>query len=395
MVILKSLKKQINQFITPEIEPIGREFPSIEKSKSQKKSPYSHGLEEIYTLENVDPKTIRTFGEEPEEEKIEQKNEGKEVKEYTLPDILQYQFNFGGVYQQTLPSFLLQVPLFAVGLSDNAVKALRKEGLYYVKDVVDVPWNDLIQEKGIGQGHIEELKKQLGEFLGNKELIDCQEVNYRALLLSLVQEEEQSKQYCYLEQFGLQSLIKKTATMRVELKRLIDEEKQSWIREGAALFQTVDRVGLLRTNIRSLLDTFVIPWLGNKGGFALDYEICDRLEQVAEDPSFFYSTWSFISTTYFPHESILSQFLPSLDKRVFFANVQEFDRFQMIEEKALTYFYQDELIYPLKDLVFWISRELASSWKSIERDYLQKVISYSSSFYVRKNDKGQLLVYLA
>jgi hypothetical protein len=403
MVILKSLKKQFSQFVTPEFEVVDevvmtRSFQQLDVTSQNDppvKNAYSHGLEEIYALENVDPKTIRKLGEGELTSKSTKEVVLPPTKQYKVTPKRQIEMKLGSDHCSYMPSFLLDLPIHVLRVSAGARKAAKHHGLQYIRDLVEGNWDELILTKGLGQGHAEELKEALTGFIQGRELYGCQSVDFQSLVRGVVSENSLIKHYVNLEQYGLEGLIDLTPVMHLELKRASVETKAQWVEESVSELKAADCIKWIRSSLQQVVFTYVCPWLRNRNGFAYEYEVRDRLEQIAEQPDQFDKMRNFLSVIYGESESIVTDFLPTHDNYVVFKDGEEKKRFIQVEEKVLSYFYKPHLQYSLSELVLWLYREFAASWVEYNEHYIEQVINYSPSMKVRKNQHYKKIVMLA
>lgn len=402
MVILKSLKKQLNQFVTPEFETLVEDTAAMVQAHTAPKSKsdlpaenaYSHGLEDIYALENIDPKTIRKLGGQEEDQKKPLAKEDDTKKQYALPSIQEMELNLGPKYVSFMPSFMLNLPLGVLKIDESTKKAASQRGLKYIKDLVECDWKEIVLVKGLGQAHAEELQAKLEILVNGKELFLCQTIDFKSLLRSLVSEEMLTKHYINFQQYGLEGILELTPVMHLEIKRASHEVKMRWLEESLSALHTPDSHELVRSSLEQVMMTYVTPWLHTRNGFAFIYEVMDLLEQLSEDPHIFDKIIECLTSTYCHGHSIVEWIMPTNEDGVVFADQNMKRRFLQVEERALSYFYKSNLSYSLDELVLWVYREFAAEWSDMSDESIRKVILHSSSFSVHKNDKNKLIVTL-
>lgn len=403
MVLLKSLKKQLNQFVTPELETLVEDTTTLvqqpinpkPKNDLPAENAYSHGLEDIYTLENVDPSTIRTLGNE--EETNHQSVEKVEVpsKKYPVTPNQQTELNLGPEFSSSMPSFALSLPLDYLNIDETTLKAANQKGITCIKDVLECEWDEVALTKGLGQGHAEEIRSAFENTMGGQELIFCQTVDYKALIRCLLSKELLMKHYVHLQQYGLESLVDLSPLMHLELKRTPEQMKIRWIEESCSALKSTDCMEITRSSLEYVIKTYVTPWLWERNGFAYAYEVMDRLEQISEDPHIFDRALKFLSSTYCDGDSILEWLFSETDGPIVFVDKVVESKFSYCEEKVMSYFYKSDLTYTLKELVVWVFRELAAEWSDIDAQMIEKIIEHSSLFEVRKGIDHELMVFLA
>lgn len=403
MVILQSLKRQLNQFVTPEFENVIEESllqptqrtSSLTLKNLPVKNAYSHGLEEIYALESVDPKTIRRLGDVDPKTPNEIPNKPLK-REYYLSPNHQLELCLGPAHASYMPSFVLNLPLDVLKLSEGACSIAIQRGYRYVRDLIPSDWEESMLARGIGRGTVEEIKKALKLYIGNRELLRCQSVDFEALLRSVISKELVIKHYLNLEQYNLGHIIDLSPIMHIELKRASPEAKARWIEESHSALRMVDNLELIRSSLKQVILTFLSPWLRRRNGFTYSYEAMDRLQQISAKPEFFENIAKCLSHIFCDHKSLAVAFLPTDDESsLVFIDNEEKERFTEVEERALSYFYKPDVRYTLRELVAWVYRELAVSWKSYDSAYIERVIRHSPRLKWRKISGGELIVAIA
>lgn len=440
MVILKSLKKQFNQFVAPEIEALTEakinlygdvqqaaykhdgEDASLKTqevkpttihsklgmSKVKKasvsnsaevnafnelqKNAYSHGLEQIYSLETIDIRTLKTIGTHAEEvvEDEEPSNEERVVIESSQLD-----FDLGGEYRSHIESFTLNEPIHVLNLSPPALKCLRQQGKCVIRDLIFENWNALAVTRGMGQGHIEEIKQKLQAYTKKKSLSCCQSVDFEAWLRCILPEENHAKHHVLLSNYNLSGMISLNPAENVEVRMLPSDKKQAWMMESLEEFTSQDRKEFCLASMVTICDTFIKPWLRGRHGFGKGYELIDRLESVSVNSERMHDVMRFLQDTFYESVFPLRTLLPVVGERLFFVDLDVLDTFVLVEKMALTYFYNKEVEYSITELVTWMSKEFALKWKGFAEGFIEKVLRASEKFRTRKGDSDTLIVALA
>lgn len=411
MVLLKTLKKHINQFVVPDIKPIADEeinfypnhSPNIDKTPSLKKienpiqscsfqetyeKSYSHGLENIYAIETIDLKTVK-----PLSSPIQQPTKKAEFsiqKKYLIEKPLQLEFNFGGKFRTQIDSFLLSEPIYHLDLSMNCLKALQEQGSFYIRDLIGVDFNAL----KLNHASIEEIKKKLELKIGDKQLTDCKYIDFNSWVKSLIPEDNRIKFYLLLEKYKLEYLISLTALMNIELKRLKQEEMHQYIKDAIEQLFSLDRVELVKSYKKLIVEIFLIPWLRERHGIAEEYEIYDFIEQLSENISEARLCIDFLSNLYSNGVFLFQDALTYNGKHLYFSDNFIKNAFQMVENRALTYFTHEKDLYELGELSYWIKKEFAVKWVGFCEGFVEKVLKKSSLFYVYKNNQQKILIAL-
>ena len=132
-----------------------------------------------------------------------------------------------------------------------------------------------------------------------------------------------------------------------------------------------------------VLEGYLVPWVGRREGLASFEELEERLERASLDFS------SEISQRL--KESLHLSFA-SVEKDLFAVDSATGQNSRDVIDKAASYFYQEGISYPLKDLVFWIEKEFALSWEDVSNAFIEKCLSLSSRFTIYRHPSAELYV---
>lgn len=139
MPIIENIKKQIGQLVKPEAEtpsvtsphailkrpPLNVRTPDLQSFEGTYKTAYSHGLEAIYALENVDLKSIRRISDAQESEPLQPKSPPRPLQPLEAPEP-QLELDLGDGYRSWIESFVLQEPIHVLGVSPMPKNAWRR-----------------------------------------------------------------------------------------------------------------------------------------------------------------------------------------------------------------------------------------------------------------------------
>ena len=349
---------------------------------------YSHGLENIYAIETIDLKTVK-----PLSSPIQQASKKSEIfiqKKYSIEKSLQLEFNFGGKFRTQMDSFLLSEPIYHLDLSTHCLKALQELGNLYIKDLIGIDFNTL----KLNQTSIDEIKKKLELKLGTKQLTGCKFIDFNSWVKSLIPEDNRIKFYLLLEKYKLDYLLSLTAIMNIELKRLKQEEKHQYIKDAIEQLFSLDRLELVKSYKKLIIEIFLIPWLRERHGIAEEYEIYDFIEQLSENISEAHLCINFLSDLYSNGVFLFQDVLANNGNHLYFSDNFIKRAFQTIEKTALTYFTHENDLYEFEDLIYWIKKEFAVKWIGFSEGFIEKTLQKSSLFYVYKNNQQKILIAL-
>lgn len=357
------------------------------------KTSYSHGLESIYALENVDIKSIRPISHS--EVQIPKKMDIPEKKQEIHEEkIDQYEFDLGNFFRGWMESFVLTEPIQMLQLASQAEKILLAHKKNTITDLLKMKTYDYISIKGLGQGHIDQIKENLKNYLHGIQLNRCKKVNFEALLRGIIGGTDRKKSALYLESFGLSSLFPISNAEAVELRHLSKEKKEEWNKQVIEEYQNETSRHLIEKRIKKITDVFIIPWIKSRKGLATRDEIEERLVKISEQPELTGKILSFISNFYCEEEFVLKKFLFMVEQDLYCSHSYIAQSYRLVIQKTYSYFYHLEVVYPLKTLIELIEKDFAQEWISFDEGFIEKALRYTPIFRVRKND-GVLVIKLA
>lgn len=344
------------------------------------KTSYSHGLESIYRLENVDVNTIRKWG-------------GEEDQPLTpeapiLSDEGDEELDLGSFCSGYLTSFVLEEPIQVLKLSRHIEKNLIEQGLLTLGALSQTDFNALAFVKGMGQGHIVELKEKLQERIGEAGAIKPRRIDIYSWVRALAGEIEPKMAWAALEPFGLHEAIPLTPLESVEIKKLTQERKNDCIDQAAFKLKSPYKVKCVRDRLQEIEAVFLRPWISVRGGVARETEIEERLKRVATLPDKVEGMIRFLKE-YFIGASLFH--LPGKNGLIF-ATPEEWGEFSLLENRVLEYLWNEDARVPYPELVRWLSRDLAMTWQALPEKLLRKVLAFSPLISREKGDKGVVLI---
>lgn len=375
--------------------------PSKEKAPDQKRgfshippNVYSHGLEAIYTLENIDVSSIKKINPQPAiNASIKHLSNGVNqnsffsVKNYIeRPNTLQLEFDFGPNYRGYMPSFILLESIHVLSLSPLAEKCLREHRINTIQQLLSVDPKDLIFFKGMGQGHIDEIFQQLNIYLKGKSLEASRLVNFSALVRSLFPSIDLKKNHIFLSFYGLQELFPLSSAEVLEVKRLSIDKKKGI--HDALLNDLYSQKTILHEKLKQFTDVFIIPWIEKRGGLSSKEELIERMERISESPTLFLNIHSFLSKLFYEDDFILKKLL-SYNKDIYFSREIILNYYYVLIEKAYKYFYCPTAEYPFLQFIKLLFEDFAKEWHrwhyhQFSFKFIKNSLELSPEFRIRK-----------
>lgn len=393
MPILRTIKKQIGQLVQQdEVEPLDinslRIYPQMNSSTEGIKQPaapqkndhplfetpvrnaYSHGLEDIYQLEQVDVKSIRkmssvqpVFKEAPSDKPSVNYKVEREMDLGFLPE-----------GRGAIDSFILDEPVTVLGLSQHVEKLFLKMNILMLSDLMNLDCMALIHTKGMGQGHIDEVKEKLKNYINGRPLVGCRAIDYESWVKSLIPSADRKRAYLLLEKFDLSFLVSLSPPESVEIRRLSDESRSDWIQEAKEMFNTYDRKHFLERRLHEVIEVFLKPWMLKRCGFASLADLKERLERLSTQKGRFAKAYAFFVAVFFDGLCPIESLMEERQGNLMFANSAVLNDYLAVTRIVDTYFYKEGVRYPLSQLVGYIERELSLEWKGCREGFVEKVI---------------------
>lgn len=351
------------------------------------KTSYSHGLESIYSLENVDLKTVRRMSESVAPVAKKEKTKNK-ISASLSPQLV---LDWDGPWRTSIESFVPREPISVLALSKPCEKALLDNGKKQLKDLIDADLRSFIFFKGVGQGHIDEIRQKLDAYLDGKETGRCTQIDRVAWIRTVIAELDKKKAFVLLDRYGLAELITLSPSETVEVRRLTFEKKEEWIKEARQ--KIVCHQQQVEADCAEIAHALINPWLRQTGGYATEVQIMERLDDVSCGVSS--QAVQFFNDLFFEGNFCFDSSLVKADSHLYCADTSFAEDYQAIVALAHSYFYRHDSRYLLNHLVTAMEKELAAIWKGFDEGLIVKVLRLSSDFRVRKGEGHQLMITLS
>lgn len=361
-----------------------QEFKTFEEVH---RTSYSHGLEEVYTLETVDLKTVRRISDS-----TTPLVSAKDANSLTT-SIEQLEFDFGDNFRTSMDSFLLKQPIQVLGLLAHAEKNLLAQGLSNIEQLLKSDLNKLVFVKGMGQGHIDDIKEKLREYLKGQSLYQVSTLDLAAWLRSNLAALNRKKLFIAMEPYGLSHLFPLSSLENIEVRRLTLEKRQEWQQDIQP--ELISKRSLFVTDAKRITEAYIKPWMRRRLGFATQDEIMERLQRISSQQEIVVSVLDFLSQIYGKNTFFFATHLRGGLEGIYFADADTEKQYNRVLGKAMTYFYKKEISYTISSLVFLLAKEFAKDWESIPMEFIEKTLRNSPAFTLAKDLSGKLLIRLA
>lgn len=359
---------------------VGDKVPYLHSFDDTCKTAYSHGLENIYALENVDIKSIRTFtvSEEIHSEPI--------LKAYKSPKpIYQLDFNFGYPFFLHVAPFFPDEPIQSLGLSRLAEKCLLSHQKIYIRDLIN---QDLSR---LALGHLDEIRTKLADFTAGRDLMHADTIDFASWVRIITSTGDRRKWHLLLDRYGLSELVPLSSSETADLKKLTATQRIEWERQAVEL---IDK-NKVDSTWKKLAARFVLPWMRGRSGIASRAEINERLRRVSHEHHAAEQVLLFMESALYRDRSVLGNMIFPLEKDLYAVDLQTQEEYLRIAKHAVSYFYKSDARFPIGQLIRWIERDYAREWVSFPTGFIEKVIRSTPELLVRKDAHNSLIVRLS
>lgn len=343
---------------------------------------YSHGLEKIYDLEVVNPATVRPLSIPVAS--IQKPSTSTQKAE--LPRDCDIGLPFGKQFETAMLSPRLDEPIESLALSPFAMKSLTPYGCKTICELHQA----LYTMKGLGQGHIEEIKEKIATYLGPFPLSKRTTVDFLSLIRIAFHGVDAKDRYFFLHSFSLGQLFPLKPNELHEIDKWSQEMKEKAFKR----VQSAASKESIATKLDDIITVFVKRWLFDRGGFAKGYELEERLLMIGEGirEKEFYNTLKILEMLF--GESIFQRSLVSIGDDFYVSDVPTANVCARVVERAKSYFYKATTTYPLEKLSILLEREFAILWQGFPEGFIEKLLRQSPMFMLSRNSIGKVFITL-
>lgn len=345
-------------------------------------NPYSNGFESIYALENVDVRTVRRMSTG----KPAQSLESQELK-LVHPDINEseeLQLDFGEVFCGKMTPYRYLEPIQVLRLAAVSEKTLLEAGKRTVMDLIALVDGNVPMIKGLGQGHIDEIRQSLQKYLQGWSKKPSPLIDFCGLVRCLLGHMEEGKIWLCLEPFQLTHLFQLNPAKLGDVKRLNKAQREEAYQRVKDESTGENRKVFLYEQIKRLGEVFVKPWLATRQGFAQEQEIIEYLKTVSVQPSETAAIWAFLKESYFRGEFPLQGGLVEVEPGIFCKDSTVRSWYYQVLKRANSYFYSLKVDYALGELEIFLQREFGREWTSFADGFIRRVLRTSRDFSLQR-----------
>lgn len=368
--------------------------PSLESFEETYKTAYSHGLEDIYSIKNVDLKTVKRI----QKDEPKPLAEPKEVTTFEIEDSFsdeQLEMDLGDTFRGWIKPFLLREPIQVLGLTHHAELCLVEHEMVLLQDLIGQDLRKFVFLKGMGQGHIDEIQKSVQAYIGNHALERSFRIEFGSWMKSIFAGLDRKKAAVFLKSYGLEGLVSLSKSEGAEVKHLDSQTKDQWAEEFYVELRAEGRLARVHEDMSRIVNVFIIPWMRTRLHKATKNELIERIERVSDSTERTSQVIRFFSDVYYGNQFPFTKSLYTIERNVYGSDEGYVIAYKEVIEKALTYFYKPTTHYTLPNLVGLLAREFAQEWKGFSDDIIEASLRFTSKFRVCKGASGALEVRLA
>lgn len=341
---------------------------------------FSPGLEAIYTIETIDLKSVRKLSQPVSSSSVESKTVSS--SEYKEAD---YSFDLGPFYRGWMPPWISLEPIQVLEIVKHVEKIFLDRGISTLGELEKVNFHDMSLLKGLGQGHIDDVQRKLKNYLSGKSKQKTDLIDYLSLIKVLFGSIDRKKAYVTLELYELSDWLSLTPMEKMEVKKLTLEQRHDWISETINSLFSDKKKEFICSQFRLLTETWIKPWLFQRGGFATLDQIEESLILRSVEDKVGSQTLLFLMK-YFSLE------LPSFEG-IFAATDELKSKFEKIVTYANSYFTLPATEFALTELAYLVFSECALEWSHITLEEVTSALKLSQRFNLYRNHSGKWFIY--
>ena len=306
----------------------------------------------------------------------------------------QLSLDLGKKFRQWVPSFRLDEPIQALELSRHAETSLLSHHKKKIGDLLHTDENAFLHIKGLGQGHIDEVKRKLADYLKGYNVERCFHVDLGGLLRCVVADLDPHQAYLALNPFGLASFVHLTTGQKTELKHLFDNRRREMQQAAKEALANPEKRTLVLNKMELITRAFILPWMRQRHHLASKAELRERLVMLSLDPDASEQIINWLSNTYFENRFPPADSLVSLEQSLYATDQWVREDYEQVLRTTRSYFYHQRISYPLQKLIYLIQKDLSRNWNGLPESFIEKCLWLSPQLRVRKSLDNSLVVRL-
>ena len=330
-------------------------------------SPYSFGLERVYSLEKVDPKTIRPF--QVLAPLVEAKKKEERIEPY---------LECGGGF----PPLTLLDRIDRLSLPQTLLYQIKKEGWESIEELLSAYEQSHPKLKTLPSALQEILRKSLSNWLEIRRIGKVTKLDLKAYLRGMGNKVEPLAFLTLLQQVNLLSYFGTSAYEKVQVERLSPQEKRGKIEQAVAELQK-------KEIFVSVLKDLLFGWLDRRGGITNRKELIERMEQVSFDVGGARGVFELFEK--FIYKNCEKPWV-EIEEGILLFELSVNTNLSKIKEALPSLFYRPKITYDFEQICTILQREFLLDGVLLDKSLLSRYFLLSSAFRMKKLDEKTLSV---
>lgn len=351
---------------------------------------YSHGLEAIYKLQNVDIKSIRKISTAASPSL----SRPPETLRQTGPKP-PLEFDFGYPFRTWIEPLFLDEPIRVLGLSHFPDRFLRERGVKYIRDLLASDFREFVFGKGMGQGHIEEVRKKLESYVGERDAARSFEIDVRSLLQVICRDVDFKQCFVLLQEFGLENTLSGTPLELAEMRQLSLENRETLKRFAWKELRHEERLQATRQRLSALTAAFFLPWVRKRAGICTWLEIEERFHASALQPHLVRPFFRFLEKLGSEENPIFGRPLVRVEPGVYCVDKGTARYYQTLLGYSLSYFHKGSPCYPFSQFKRLLLKKIMRDWEDLGEAFVERLLLSTPRFRSRKEAIGERVIRLS
>lgn len=385
MVLIDKIKN-LNDFVKESNQ--STEIYSNHKEITSSKGPYSHGLEEIYSIQTVDVQKIRKVTHHKQTQSLGIKTSDKE-------EIVDLELDLGSGFRNYVRNTYLDEPIEVLDLSSYTVNILLENNIPTLEDLKKAIESDLASLPGVGQGHIDEIQRNLNLYITGK-LEKTKRVDLESLFRAITRLISRESSLVLIDRLEIKNCMPWLNKKQNSLKHYKKELRDNAIAKMYKELKNSAVVEFVKDFFQEIAHAFIIPWLNTRSGIASKEEVYEFLEQHLIEKECNSKLLYFFSNDILGQRFIFNHCLPKVShEKIWCTTYDEVSLIERLKDLTLSYFYSGHLSYPVDLIARKLEVEFAKSWTECSYYKMLKYYKLSGLFRTQRKKDNKTYVLLS
>lgn len=386
MVLIEKLKN-LNEFVQ-EVNDIPESYQLDASSAKNNNNPYSHGLEEIYSIQTVDVQKIR---------KVSKKGSDKSIvlEASSGFENIEPELDLGLGFRSYIKNTFLDEPIEVLELTSYTLNILLENNIPTLESLKLALENDLSSLPGVGQGHIDEIALKYASFIKNKNE-QTRRIDLESLFRVISRHISKESILLLSDKIGLKGLIPWLSKKQNQMKHLNSKNLEKLLEKAYEELKSDVIVDYIKSYINQIAQAFIIPWMNTRNAMASQEEILEYFERHLVKSPHNQELLKFFSQDILGQRFIFNLSIPKVvHEKIWCSSQEQVELLHRLKDLTLTYFYSGHLSYPLELIAQKLEEEFAKSWRECSYYKMVKYFKLSGLFRMQKKEDNKTHVLLS